>query len=406
LRRDEKREARGLTAYRAREKRETSPARQTFSLILAVLLVVGIGYAGRSVWQFANERPTTASGERRSTDSVGVVGDFQNLAGRLFVSLQAGDADQPGGTDPTPVRFEVRSGESAADIAERLNRQGLIRDATLFRLLLRVQGVDTKLEAGSYELRQTMSMREIVAVLQRGRPPSITVTIPEGWRAEEIAALLAGQGLVDAAEFMRLVKSGEGFSHPFLADRPAGAPAGLEGYLFPDTYTFDTGASDARRVLTRLLDNFGARVDPEVRQAAKDSAGSLYQALALAAIVEREARIASERPLIAGVYANRLKRSMKLDADPTVQYGMGFDKERGTWWRPLIVEDYKFASVWNTYVNPGLPPGPICNPGLSSIRAAVAPTPTDYVYFVARTDGSHVFARTFEEHVRNVNTVK
>jgi UPF0755 protein len=132
----------------------------------------------------------------------------------------------------------------------------------------------------------------------------------------------------------------------------------------------------------------------------------LHAVLTLASIVEREARIPDERPMIAGVYANRLGQNMKLDADPTVQYGMGFDTARTTWWRPLTVEDYKFASPYNTYQNVGLPPGPICNPGLASIRAAIAPTQTDFLFFVARQDGSHIFARTFEEHVRNVNAAR
>lgn len=377
-------------------------------LAFALIGVGGVVYIGLTMWRTWQSRASAsmAPAQTQSVDQ-GFIGDFQNLAGQLFVSLQAGDADKPAGTDATPIKFEIRPGETAAQIGDRLQKEGLIRDATLFRLLLRVQGADTKLETGSYELRRTMTPRQIALALQRGRPSSITVTIPEGWRAEEIAALLASQGLVDQNEFMTLVQSGDGFSYPFLPPRSGSGKINLEGYLFPDTYTFDASSSDARRVLTRLLDNFNTKIGPDVREAAVSSKlGSLQAALTLASIVEREARLAEERPLIAGVYANRLRQGMKLDADPTVQYAMGFDKNRATWWRPLTVEDYRFASAYNTYQNVGLPPAPICNPGMASIQAAVAPTTTDFLFFVARKDGSHIFARTFEDHVRNVNAVR
>ena len=399
------REPRGLAAYRARQERETSLLRQLVGLALAVVVLAGVGALSLSFWRAwsSPSRPTSAT----ATGDSGGPGDLEGMAGRLFALFQSGDADKPAGTDPTPVKFEIRSGETAAQVADRLQREGLIKDATSFRILLRVQGVDTKLEAGSYELRRTMTPRQIAEALQRGRPASVTVTIPEGWRTEEIASLLAGQGLVDQAEFMRLAQTGEGFAQPFLPPRDPNGRVNLEGYLFPDTYTFATNSANARVVLNRLLDTFGTRVDDALRTSATASRlDNLHAAVTLASIVEREARVPDERPLIAGVYANRLGQGMKLDADPTVQYGMGFDRERATWWRPLTVEDYRFASPYNTYLNLGLPPGPICNPGLAAIRAAINPTQTDYLFFVARKDGTHIFARTFEEHVRNVNSAR
>ncbi len=409
LNKKEWREPRGLAAYRAREQREKSLGRQLVGLLLAILVVAGVGYAGLTVWRSWSGRGGALASGGASGPQPGAGGptsELEGLAGRLFGSIQSGEADRPAGADPTPVKFEIKSGETAAQIAENLQQQGLIRDATFFRLLLRLQGIDTKLEAGSYELKRTMSPREIAVALQRGRPASVTVTIPEGWRAEEIAALLSGYGLVDQAEFMRLVQSGEGFTQPFLPPRQNGQ-ANLNGYLFPDTYTFETSASDARKVINRLLDNFGQKVGADLRaKAASSELGSLHAVVTLASIVEREARIPEERPLIAGVYANRLRQGMKLDADPTVQYAMGYDQARQTWWRPLTVEDYRFDAPWNTYVNRDLPPGPIANPGLASLQAAAAPASTDYLYFVARRDGSHAFATTFEEHVRNVNAAK
>lgn len=397
------RESRGLAAYREKQQRDSRPARKILGFSLALVALIGAFLVGGAVWRTWHERSEPA----RSAAAVEVGGGAEagNIAGRLQALLGAGDADTPAGTDPTPVRFEIKSGETAATVAQKLAGLGLVTDAEAFRILLRVQGIDTKLEAGSYELRRTMTPREIATALQKGRPPSVTITVPEGWRAEEIANLMAAQGLADSEEFMRLVKSGEGFKQSFLPQQ--GAASGLEGYLFPDTYTFDTSKSDARQVIDRMLDNFGTKVGPDLQQAAAASKpGSLQGALALAAIVEREARIAEEQPLIAGVYSNRLNQGMKLDADPTVQYAMGYDKDRKTWWRPLTQEDYKYQSPYNTYLNAGLPPGPIANPGLAAIRAAVSPTPSDYLFFVARKDGSHLFAKSFEEHVRNVNAAK
>ncbi len=397
------RESRGLAAYREQQRKDSRPARQILGLSLALVALLGAFLVGGAVWRTWHERSEPVRGA--ASAEVGAGAEAGNVAGRLQALLGAGDADTPAGTDPSPVRFEIKPGETAATVAQQLAGLGLVKDAEAFRVLLRVQGIDTKLEAGSYELRRTMTAREIAGALQKGRPPSVTITIPEGWRAEEIAALVASQGLADSEEFMRLVKSGEGFKQSFLPQQ--GAASGLEGYLFPDTYTFDTTDSDARKVINRLLDNFGSKVAPDVQQAAAASKlGSLQAVLALAAIVEREARIAEEQPLIAGVYSNRLNQGMKLDADPTVQYAMGYDKERKSWWRPLTQEDYKFQSPYNTYLNAGVPPGPIANPGLAAIKAALSPAPSDYLFFVAKKDGSHVFAKTFEEHVRNVNAAK
>ena len=235
------REPRGLAAYRARQERETSLLRQLVGLALAVVALAGVGALGLSFWRAwsSPSRPVTAT-----APSDGGGSDLEGMAGRLFALFQSGDADKPAGTDPTPVKFEIRSGETAAQVAEQLQREGLIKDATSFRVLLRVQGIDTKLEAGSYELRRTMTPRQIAEALQRGRPASVTVTIPEGWRSEEMAALLAGQGLVDQAEFMRLVQTGEGFAQPFLPPRDPNGRVSLEGYLFPDTYTFATNNTD------------------------------------------------------------------------------------------------------------------------------------------------------------------
>jgi len=219
---------------------------------------------------------------------------------------------------------------------------------------------------------------------------------------EQIAKLLDRESVLPAQEFLALAREG-GFVHPFLRDRPAGAT--LEGYLFPDTYRLPAEAQ-ASDLIERMLTNFDRRVTPQMRQDAAVQGLSLFQVVTLASIVEREGAMREELPLIAGVYRNRLDQGMKLDADPTVQYALGFQPGTGQWWkRPLQLEEYtQVDSPYNTYLYPGVPPGPICNPGLAAIEAVIYPAASDYLFFVRNDvadDGSHVFARTLEEHESN-----
>jgi UPF0755 protein len=187
--------------------------------------------------------------------------------------------------------------------------------------------------------------------------------------------------------------------YAFLEQRPAEAT--LEGYLFPDTYRLPQNAG-ARDLIERMLDTFDTRVPPEMRAQAAAQGRSLHDVIILAAIVEREAVLPRERATIASVYLNRLAAGMKLDADPTVQYALG---QPGDWWPQITADDYVAVdSPWNTYLYPGLPPGPIANPGLESIKAVLAPEDTPYLFFMRdcdADDGSHLFAATEEEHLNN-----
>ncbi len=359
------------------------------SLILGI--AIGAGYTLMRQMRAASAEP-------------GVAVDLNSLekaALGVYLNLHKDDIETPAGTDSEPVYFTIEPGENATIISSRLHRMGLIRDAELFRLLLRYWGVDAKLEAGDFELAPSMSMAEIITELQTGRLRARTVTIPEGRRAEEVAHLLAAEGFVDQEEFIRLVREGE-FNDDFLRDRPPEAPRGLEGFLFPDTYSIPVKAT-AEEIIRLMLDNFERRVTLEMRKQALDRGLTMYEVLILASIVEREAVIAAERPIIAGVYLNRLDVGMYLEADPTVQYAKGYDQETDRWWPLLTGEDlHTVESPYNTYANPGLPPGPICSPGLASIEAVLNPAETDYFFFVAvDEDGSHKFARTFDEHLAN-----
>jgi UPF0755 protein len=300
------------------------------------------------------------------------------------------------------VSIEVASGESADDIAERLEEAGVIESARLFRILVALMGVENEMVAGRYEFDRGMPTLQVIGRLRRGITMPLTVTVPEGLRSQEAALVMERAGIVSAEDFRRALASGE-YEFDFLAGRPAGA--GLEGYLFPATYGFSRGVT-AEEVVRRMLAAFDNQVTPELRQAFRDAGLSLHEAVTLASIVEREAVRPGERPLIAGVFLNRLRRGMPLEADPTVQYALADDPQGvqrfGFWKQGLTTEDLRVASPYNTYVNGGLPPGPIANPGLASLEAVAHPAQTDYLYFVAREDGSHVFAETLEEHLRNV----
>jgi len=333
----------------------------------------------------------------------------------LYLSLHQEELNQPASDDPTPVTFVVEPGETAAAVAARLEEEGLVVNGEVFRRFMSYQGLDVSLEAGTYSLRPSMTMHEIADALQHGAVNAVTVTIPEGWRAEQVAWLLQQQGLMRSDDFMAYVRTAR-YDYPWLADRPPGAS--LEGFLFPDTYELAAETTPAA-VVDLMLANFDLRVAPEIqgRLAGKtlydlalgtQRPMTVYDVITLASIVEREAVVSEERPIIASVYFNRLdpayveETALRLSSDPTVQYAKGYDPETGNWWNPMLPgEGMTLDSPYNTFIVQGLPPGPIASPGLASILAVLDPAETNYLYFHAVGDGSHVFASTLEEHLRN-----
>lgn len=321
----------------------------------------------------------------------------------LYLALNREKIVQPAGSDDSPVVFRIEPGETAVTVANRLEENDLITDAAVFRRLIAYRGADQSLAAGTYQLRRNMTMDEIIVALQSGRQEEITVTIPEGWRAEQIAEQLEAQELFAAGDYLALVEQPAQFAgeFPFLADVPEGQS--LEGFLFPDTYRVIQDEITPKDFIRMQLSTFDQRVPPALREAMSDKGMTLYQALTLASIVEREAVVEEERATIAGVFENRWNDGMHLNADPTVQYALGYQPEEETWWkRPLLLEDLEVDSPYNSYDHTGLPPSPICNPGLAAIRATATAPATEYYYFVSRGDGTHVFATTLEEHQQNV----
>ncbi len=369
-----------------------------FLIALAAIVVI----VGGGIWYFRTQ------GQGETTIALDAVpgGDREpqspeELALSFYLQSRSDEINNPIGDDPTPVNFVVEIGETAVSISSRLQELDLITDATLFRRFLQYHGLDASLEAGEYQLRRNMTMREIAEALQHSRMVEVAITIPEGWRAEQVADYLTAENIMDGSVFLAAVRQGDVIEHPLLADRPAGV--GLEGYLFPDTYRLPAQAAP-EDLLGRMLDNMQSRLPIGWEGMAAAQGLTFYDVLTVAAIVEREAVIPEERPTIASVYLNRIQQGMYLNADPTVQYAMGYQPDTGQWWKtPVTLEEYQGVnSPYNTYLNPGLPPGPIASPGADSILAVLQPDQTPYLYFLGTGDGSHIFAETFEEHERNV----
>ncbi len=329
----------------------------------------------------------------------------------VYLEANRSKLEQPVATESQPTRFEVAPGTPARTVAENLQAAGLIADARLFEAYVRVSGLANRLEAGTFTLSPDMTIPQIAAALQDARAPEIVVRVGDGWRLEQTADHLDLNTTLDGVEYKRRglfadLSGIETAGYPFLASLPESAS--LEGYLYPDTYRLPAEDADVTDLLRRQLDQFAALIAPAY-QAAVDvgqTALTLHQVLTVASIVEREAVVDEERPMIAGVYLNRVARDMKLEADPTVQYAMGYQAATGQWWKtPVFLEEYgRVESPYNTYRVNGLPPGPICSPGIRSVQAVLEPAQHDYFYFVALPDGSgrHAFAHTFDEHLENV----
>ena len=298
--------------------------------------------------------------------------------------------------------FTVRSGDDAGTIGQRLEEAGLVRSGLGFRLLATYYGATANLKAGDYSLRPNLRTSEIIDVLQGGGTASRVLTIPEGWQLGQIR-----RSLIERAGFSQAeVEAALGLDYAefeFLQGRPPGSS--LEGYLFPATYPIGSPVT-AADLIRQMLQVFDRRVTPDLRQRTQAQGLSLHEAVTRASVVEREAVHHDERALIAGVFLNRLRQGMRLQADPTVQYALaklpGPLGSSGTWKAPLSREDLRVDSPYNTYRYPGLPPGPIASPSRLSLEAVANPAQTDFLYFVATADGRHVFSTTFAEHQRNV----
>lgn len=295
-------------------------------------------------------------------------------AGCAVVALIVGGlwAARPG----EPTRVEVPPGLGARQTAELLKREGVVHSAFAFRVLLKITGFERHLKPGSYTLRRHEWPTVVVRKLTLGLGDSVKVTFPEGFMASQIAERLDKAGVAGAKDIMAIV-----------------AKRRLEGKLFPSTYLFAPGTG-AEKAIAAMTAEFDRQIGAAYASASPKPALTLDEALTLASIVEREAVLKAERPIIAAVYLNRLRVKMPLQADPTVQYALG----TGDWKKDLTRHDLKVPSSYNTYIRRGLPPGPICSPGLESFIGVLNPAKTGALYFVADTTGGHLFSETNEEH--------
>jgi UPF0755 protein len=296
----------------------------------------------------------------------------------------------PAADSAPEVIFVVERGDSLAAVARKLEREGLVRNARAVEWIARLRGLAPRLQAGEFRVSAALPPLELLERIATGRVATYEVVLPEGLTAVEIGERLAAAQLVDDREFQAAVRDAS------LAAELGIQAEGLEGYLFPETYRLPRGLSggEVARVMVEQFNRAWRQIDEDARRRGLEK----HEVVMLASIFEKETGAAQERPLIASVFANRLERGMRLESDPTTIYGIS-DFDGNLRRRDLDDAD----NPYNTYRHAGLPPGPISNPGLHALRAVVHPAESDYLFFVSRNDGTHVFSATYREHVNAVN---
>ena len=293
----------------------------------------------------------------------------------------------------TVQNIHIQTGMNARNIGELLEDRGLIRNALFFEWAVRWQGLSRKLEAGNYQLDGSRSTTSIVGELLQAPIQVQRTTIPEGLTRQQVAGLLQKHTTLDSATFVNLTEDPE-----LIRQLGIKAP-NLEGYLFPETYFMDVKATE-RDIVQLMVQEFHKVFADSLYPRLKNIGLTLHQAVTLASIVEGEAIVTDERPIIAAVFQKRLRLNRMLESCATVEYALGFHKKR------LTNADLKVQSPYNTYLHRGLPPTPICNPGKASLLATLFPAATDYLYFVARGDGRHIFNHTHAEHKRAKRAIR
>jgi UPF0755 protein len=297
---------------------------------------------------------------------------------------------QPANPGSSKVRFVVSQGSSFHEVADTLHRTGLIDSVTVFDLYARYQHLDRNIQAGAYELSRNLNMIQILAALQTAIPDEIFVTVPEGYTIKKTAALLDQGGVIKGSDYTAQAVQGK-FSYDFLKDLPPGAS--LEGFLFPDTYLVPR-AGTAKDLITQQLDSFKKHWDAARASEAAQRKLNPLQIVTIASLIEREARFQEDRPLVASVIYNRLVAGWPLQIDATVLYA------KGIWQSTVTTDDRKIVSPYNTYLHTGLPPGPIANPGIKAIDAALLPAQTGYFFYLSDPQGHNHYAKTNEEFAR------
>lgn len=296
-----------------------------------------------------------------------------------------------------PHLIIVQEGMTTADIAQLLHEKKLVKDPTAFRWEARYKGLATKLQAGPYQIEGGLSNGAIVDVMVKGRIKQLRFTVPEGFTVVKTAKKLEAEGLGKADKFIAAAKNYAPFDY-MQTDNPD-VLFKAEGFIYPATYELPVGLSEDK-ILAILVGQFDEYMREEkIPEKCAQQGLQLRQVVNLAAMVELEAVFAEEQPRIAGVFLKRLAIGMPIQSDTTIQYLLGSQKEI------ITFDDTKIQSPYNTYQNPGLPPGPIGSPGMSAIKAVLEPEKTEYLYFVAEKDGHHRFTKTYSEHLRAIREI-
>jgi UPF0755 protein len=323
------------------------------------------------------------------------------LGGYFFIHYQI--------TTPVSQQFQeqtfiVQKGESLRQISQHLEKEGLINQDYWFKFYVLMKGWAAHLQAGEYLLSPSMDISQIAQKIVKGEAISqdIQVTIPEGFTLKQIDARLAQVGLIQPGELINFDPTQVSSFSPstFLEQKGAGQAfqvSGLEGYLFPDTYRFEKDTS-LETVVKKMLDNFDRKLDKDLKNEIERQGKTIHQIVIMASLLEKEVRKYEDRQIVSGIFWKRLEKNYPLESCATIAYILGVDK-----WR-YSIEETKIDSPYNTYQNIGLPPGPICNPGLSAIKAAIYPQESDANFFLSKPDGETVFSKTLEEH--NLNKAK
>lgn len=286
-------------------------------------------------------------------------------------------------------QVNIPSGLDVDNITRLLFDNGIISSRNKFKLYVRLRGAGARLKAGEYQFTTFMSPRDVLEKLLKGERILKKITVPEGFTMRQVAGLMAEHHLGSYEEILALMKNRD-----FIKELGIDAPT-LEGYLFPDTYLYSS-TQGPRDIIKEMVRQFNEHFEKIWENRAPDNPLSRYEILILASMVEKEAMVDEERPLIAGVFMNRLKKGMLLQCDPTVIYGL--EKFNGK----LTRKDLASRTPYNTYLVKGLPPGPICNPGLSSLKAAANPAPVKYLFFVSTNNGHHYFSENIRDHINAV----
>lgn len=363
------------------------PRRSAAGPLVFVVGMLGAAALGIVVGRPAVQAALTDLAEERP-------GLLRTTAIREFVREGVGEGAERPADPAAPSRsFVVEPGDTAAIVAERLAHQKVVSRPIVFLLALFDSGKEESMQAGTYRVSAAMPPDDLAEIFQRAFGEQLVLRIIEGWRLSEIAAEVEKRvPRIKSTDFTKAAVAGA-YRYDFLDDVEAGRP--LEGFLYPDTYFFAPEVT-AEEIVGTLLDNFERHAGELLARAAQQRKVSAYEIVIIASIVEREARARKEAPVIAGVFWNRVDLGMTLGADPTVQYAIGS-------WRELLFADLEIDSPYNTYRNAGLPPTPICSPGQEALAGAAEPATTEFLFFVAKSDGTgeHAFARTLEEHEAN-----